>query len=69
MGKAGWGGAVTPAEGYQAKSHIPLPGPSKGSGGGRRPLGEVEPGSGEAARGAGWEGRGGEGRGYVRSRE
>lgn len=31
---------MTPAEGYRAKPHIPLPGPLKGSGGDRRPLRE-----------------------------
>lgn len=31
---------MTPAEGYQAEFHIPLPGPSKGSRGDLRPLGE-----------------------------
>lgn len=34
------GEGVTPAEGYQARPHIPLPGPSKGSGGDLGPLGE-----------------------------
>lgn len=57
MGSGEGGGGVVTGGGDTMKSHIPLPGPSKGSGGGRRPLGEVEPGSGEGRGGRG--GRGG----------